>query len=665
MSLEDERLELALKASNEGIWDWDLSSGEIYYSNRLLMFLGYGRIGAPNIFAEVEKRVHPDERVQFQRKLDRLILEGGKLFATEARILTNGGGWKWFRVRGVPERDHEGNAIRVVGSLIDISKRRNAQIALAEERSMVDLVLDSTPVNVYFKDRDSKFVRTNVATAQRMGVKSVAELIGKTDHDFFGKEHADQSRARELKIMETGVGHKEVMEHEVWEDGTESWVLVTKEIWRSMSGEVIGTFGLTHEVTELMKLQNDLKRVASELQGVNREISEERHLLRLVVDNVPVFVYFKDLESNFVLVNRRLAEFVEASSTEDVEGKHNRDFFLPSLVQSAEADEKRIMETGEPIERKLEELCWKDRKVTWSVSSKYPWYHRDGSLRGTFGVSSDVTALMQTREKLEQITEVLGQQNEAMEEELNLAREIQQAAFPSEILPMKAAGIEARFHHRYQPASKLAGDFFEVLPLSEGKAGFFVCDVMGHGVRSALVVSMLRGLIEKQYESLGAEAGAFLTGLNDGLCHLLERTAQMIFATAVYGVVDLVGGEICFSLAGHPSPMLRRGGQVEILEVGAQEKGPALGVVPGFVFSEVTLPLREVSGVLMFTDGVFEVLDKKGEEFGLERLQRALEKTEGGASALDEVMRAAQKFAVEGVFEDDLCLLGLELRAGT
>ena len=664
MSLEDERLELALKASNEGIWDWDLSSGEIYYSNRLLMFLGYGRIGAPNIFAEASERVHPDDLGQFQRKLDRLILEGGKLFATEARIQTNGGEWKWFRVRGVPERDHEGNAIRVVGSLIDISKRRNAQIALAEERSMVDVVLDSAPVNVYFKDQESRFIRANIATATRMGVKSVAELIGKTDHDFFGKEHADRSRAREVEIMETGVGHEEVMEHEVWEDGTESWVLVTKQVWRSMNGEILGTFGLTHEVTELMELQNELKRVTDELKGVNREISEERHLLRLVVDNVPVFVYFKDLEGNFVLVNRRMAEFVDAPCTEDVEGKHNRDFFLPALVESAETDERRILETGEPIERKLEELCWKDKQVTWSVSSKYPWYHSDGSLRGTFGVSSDVTTLMKTREKLESITEVLGRQNESMEEELNLAREIQQAAFPEEISPIRAGGMEVRFHHRYQPASKLAGDFFEVLPLGEGKAGFFVCDVMGHGVRSALIVSMLRGLIEKQHEPLGAGAGAFLSGLNDGLCHLLERASQMIFATAVYGVIDLELGEVCFALAGHPSPLLRRGDQVEVLEVEAQVKGPALGVVPGFEFQEVSVPLEGVSGILSFTDGVFEVLDEGGEEFGLERLQRVLEKKTGGQSVLDDVVRAARDFSAKGAFDDDLCLLGLELVAG-
>ena len=660
MNLEDERLDLAFKASNEGVWDWDLASGEIYYSNRLLMFLGYGRFGAPNIFTTLTENVHPDDLPMFQRKLDRVVLRGGRLFATESRIWTKGGGWKWFRVRGVPERDHEGNTIRVVGSLIDISKRRLAQIALAEERSMTDLVLDSAPVNIYFKDKESRFVRANIATAKRFGMKSVRKLLGKTDYDFFNKEDADRAREGELKIMETGEGQGEVLEHEVWADGSESWVMVVKQIWRSMSGKVLGTFGLTHEVTELMESHNELKRVANELQGVNLEISEERYLLRLVIDNVPVFVYFKDLESKFVLVNNRMADLVGAPSPEYLVGKHNRDIVDADLIKSAEEDEQQIMQTGEPIEQKLEEIHWKDNKVTWSLTSKYPWYDTNGELRGTFGISSDVTPLMATREKLEKITGVLGRQNEAMEEQLNLAREIQQAAFPSEIPSITWEGSKTRFHHRYQPASKLAGDFFEVLPLGEGKAGFFICDVMGHGVRSALIVSMLRGLIEKQHRLLGAEPGGFLTGLNDGLCHLLERANQMIFATAIYGVVDLTVGKMRLASAGHPNPLIRQGGEMRELEVDPMSKGPALGVVPEFGFEEMVIPLEGVEGFVAFTDGVFEVLGENGDEFGVERLCDALKGVASGAQELDEAVKVACEFSATDSFEDDLCLLGLE-----
>ncbi len=664
MTLEEERLDLALKASNEGILDWDLKEGEIYYSNRLLGFLGYGRFGAPNILEEPEKHVHPEDLGRFTRKLSRVLHRGGKLFADEARIRTNEGEWKWFRARALPLRDDDGTLLRLVGSLIDISKRRFAEDALAEERRMIDLVLDRVPINVYFKDKESRFMRANLSTAQRVGAGTVANLVGKTDHDFFEKEHADLSRARELEIMETGIGQEEKLEHEIWEDGHDSWSLVTKKVWRGLDGELLGTFGLTHDVTELIETERSLEQIAEKLKVVNQEISEERHLLRLVIDNMPVFVYFKDLDSNFVLVNKRMSDLVGAESPEAVVGRNDRDFFSEKLVQESSRDEREIMATGEPVVKKLEEISWKDNHVSWAVSSKYPWYLPDGTLRGTFGISSDVTKLVETKQQLEKITKFLGRQNDALEEQLGLAREIQQAAFPSVIpsIDPDAKGCSADFHHRYQPASQLAGDFFEVIPLGERRAGFFICDVMGHGVRSALIVSMLRGLIEKQGESLGDQPGAFLTGLNDGLTHLLERTSQLIFATAIYGYFDLEQGEMKIASAGHPDPIVKRDGVVGILELEDEAQGPGLGMVPEFEFPEMTLPVESLEGIWSFTDGIFEVLGENGEEFGQDRMCEALQSGGGGMAAIDRVVNAAVKFSAQEGFEDDLCILGVDFR---
>lgn len=662
MSLEEERLDLALKASNEGIWDWDLKKGKIYYSNRLLGFLGYGRFGAPNLFEDVAGHVHPDDLPDFQRKLDRVLHRGGKLFGDEARIRTNEGEWKWFRVRGLPVREEDGSLSRLVGGLIDISKRRFAEAALAEERKMIDLVLDRVPINVYFKDRESRFQRANVATAERMGVGTVAELVGKTDHDFFELEHANASRAREQEIMETGEGQEEVLEHEIWGDGHDSWSLVTKKVWVGLDGEVLGTFGLTHDVTELIQTEKNLERMVEKLTAVNQEISEERHLLRLVIDNMPVYVYFKDVNSNFVLVNQRMAELVGAKFPEEVQDRHDRDFFGEELIAEAARDEKRIMKTGKPVVRKLEKIGWKDERVSWAVSSKYPWYLPDGTLRGIFGVSSDVTKLVETKQQLERIARVLRRQNDALENQLELAREIQQAGLPSEVPAIEhvETGRRADFHYRYQPASQLAGDFFEVIPLGEGRAGFLVCDVMGHGVRSALIVSMLRGLIEKQRDVLGGQPGAFLTGLNDGLTHLLERTSQLIFATAIYGSIDLGKGELKIASAGHPDPIVMRDGVASLLPLEDEAQGPGLGMVPGFEFPELTLPLETLGGIWTYTDGIFEVLGAGAEEFGQARMCAALQDGPGGAEAVERVVEAAVKFAAGDSFGDDLCVLGID-----
>jgi len=657
---EEDRLELALKASNEGVWDWNILTGEIVYSNRVLGFLGYGQVGAPNIFADLDQHVHPDHLAEFQRKMDRILMRNGRLLAVEPRFKTRGGNWKWFRVRAIPVRGEAGEVVRLVGTMIDISKRKNAEAALAEEQERLQVLLENIPVNVYFKDKESRFVRANRATAIRMGAQTVEEIIGKSDKDFFGKEHADVSRADELEMMSSGEGFRDKLEHEVWSDAEDTWGLVTKYPWRGADGEVKGTFGITNDVTELIKAQEQTRAVAEQLAAMNQDIEDERHLLRLVIDNIPMYVYFKDLSSDFVLVNRHMVDLFGVESPQDVVGKHDRNFYGERHGIVAGADESAIMESGEPIVGRLEKIDWDSGRVTWSLTSKFPWYDQAGNIAGTFGVSGDVTELVETRNAFAEITDVLGRKNQAIEEELKLAREVQQAAIPESLPTFRGNGKIVDFYHIYEPASDLAGDFFEVIPLGNDRAGFLVCDVMGHGVRAALIVSMLRGLIEK-VSDVGDEPGQFLKGLNDGLSHLLDRTSLTMFATAVYGVVDLPKSELRLSLAGHPPPLIKQNGKVQKLEFSAQQKGPALGLMEGCEYGEQTIPLKDVEGLLCFTDGILEAENEEGDQFGSEGVAEILSKEGNLRKGMHQALRDGRAFSVEGRFDDDVCLLGLEI----
>ena len=155
----DDRLELALRASNEGIWDWNLASDEIHYSGRILRFFGRRREEMPNLFRAVEL-VHEADRDLFVTRIEAILKIGGEdLLAMEPRIrVANGSGeWNWFRIRGVVVRDAEGHAIRVAGSMINITPRKLVEQELLEERHLMRLLIDNVPLNIYFKDRESKF----------------------------------------------------------------------------------------------------------------------------------------------------------------------------------------------------------------------------------------------------------------------------------------------------------------------------------------------------------------------------------------------------------------------------------------------------------------------------------------------------------------------------
>ena len=667
---DDDRLELALRASNEGIWDWDVEGGGMVYSARVLRFLGCRRDETPHLWEDRKELVHPEDLGRFEKRVRKVLERKGRLLAVGPRMRGRGGKWRWFRVRGVPVRDEDGRVTRMVGSMIDITKRKKAERELREKTELLDTLIENIPLNVYFKDEESRFVRANQATARKLGAGSVAELVGRTDADFFRQESAGIARAQEKEIMRTGKGLVEKLRKESWADGAETWALATKLPWRRADGSVRGVFGVTQDVTELMRVKESVERAARALEETNRRIEDERGLLRLVIDNVPLNVYFKDKKGRFVLVNRAMARWFGLEDPVEIEGKSDADFFSKEHAGEALADERAVMETGRPVVEKLEKETWQRREDTWVMTSKYPWRDSEGKVKGTFGVSSDVSELIRTQRKLEEMATALQRRNQGMEEELKLAMEVQQALVPGKLPVYRGEGPggawKASFHHRYLPASELAGDFLEVIPLGDDRAGFLVCDVMGHGVRAALVVAMLRGLIEKE-EGAATDPGAFLAGVNDGLTHLMRESSVRLFATALYGVMNLRKEEVLMASAGHPAPVGVFANGTRELPVGKGVRGPGLGMIPEARYGTVRVPFRGGDGrgalkrLLFFTDGLFEQENAAGEQFGRERMMETLAEGGGMEDALDKLAKAALAFSGKEGFEDDVCLLGLEV----
>jgi len=513
------RLDCAFRASNEGLWEWEIGSDAVYYSPRILSFLDFPPTDAPNIFKDPSGSLHEDDVERFEKELARILSDPEKeLFAVDARVKKRDGTWCWLRIRGVPVRDQEGRITSLAGSIINITRRKEAEEEWKEDRHLLRLLIENVPVNIYFKDRDSRFILANTATATKLGAGSVEELLGKTDYDFFDTAHADKSRDDEVHIMETGEKQIESLEREIWRDKEDTWVLTTKLPWKDRKGRVKGIFGVTNDVTELVRMQKQLEKTHA-----------------------------------------------------------------------------------------------------------------------------------------------------ALEAELQLAREVQQALIPEQIpvFPRHESPGTPRLHfaHRYLPGSGLAGDFFDIMPISDEVIAVFICDVMGHGVRSALVVAMLRGLMDKGRD-FEDDPSKFLASLNGGLAQLLSRIDTMIFATAFYGVMDLGAGEFRYACAGHPAPLVRAGGDVAPLPVPKEIRGPALGLRPQSAYGVATRPIGEISSLLLYTDGLIEAENPQGEQFGAERLAQAVREAGEKADAeqiLQQVMGGVERFTGAERFEDDVCLIGVKV----
>ncbi len=271
-------------------------------------------------------------------------------------------------------------------------------------------------------------------------------------------------------------------------------------------------------------------------------------------------------------------------------------------------------------------------------------------------------------EQLSGYAEELRSKNAQLEADFNMAREIQEIflphqypTFPQGVSPEQSA---LKFSHRYLPAAAVGGDFFDVFAITGTTAGVFICDVMGHGMRAALVTAIMRGLVE-ELMPVAADPGKFLTEINRSLHAILRRTREPFLATAFYLVADVASGELRFSSAGHPSPVrLRRDtGKIELLRAWDPRHGPALGLFERPTYPNCRCPIVARDLLLLFTDGLYEIDNSQQQEFGQERLfdsmQRHMKLPTG--RLLDAILHDVQRFSLTREFQDDVCIVAVEI----
>ncbi len=278
-----------------------------------------------------------------------------------------------------------------------------------------------------------------------------------------------------------------------------------------------------------------------------------------------------------------------------------------------------------------------------------------------------LNAELETR--VEDRTRELRGKNEQMREDLQMAKELQAALLPSSFptVPPNAGDGESalRFLSLYYPTGDVSGDFFSAFPVGENAVGVLICDVMGHGVRSALITSMIRGLVE-EHSSAAGDPGELLTRINHALTLILQQAGITMFATCFYVVADVGRGELRFANAGHPSALHIRCGDgpaAEKLE-GTARRGPAMGLIAGAKYATVSKPVSGGDMILLFTDGLFEVEDASGALFSEAQLQETAARHAALApdDFLARVMCDVREFACSDTFEDDVCVIGIKVR---
>jgi len=283
-------------------------------------------------------------------------------------------------------------------------------------------------------------------------------------------------------------------------------------------------------------------------------------------------------------------------------------------------------------------------------------------VQGLVGMAADITAQKEAEARAVRIQHQLEEKNRQVEAELALARELQTELMTSSLVNVRnqietdgPLAPQIAFH--YEASVHLAGDFFQLIPITRRRFGVLLCDVMGHGVKAALVTTLIRGLIT-DVKSEEHSPEMMLARLNERLCTLLDRPPLPRFVTALYALVDLDAEQISVASAGHAWPLLRPpSGTTAALH--GLECGPALGLIRGATFPPQKRHLQVGTRVIFYTDGWTEETNPSGEEFGTRQFCDHLDKNaeETPDITLARASQAVRQFASRPAFTDDLCAL--------
>ena len=255
----------------------------------------------------------------------------------------------------------------------------------------------------------------------------------------------------------------------------------------------------------------------------------------------------------------------------------------------------------------------------------------------------------------EQLLEQERIERERIEQDLRVARSIQQASLPKDVPTLEGWQIAPY----YQPAREVGGDFYDFFELEDGRMGLAVGDATGKGVPAALVMASARSMLRAVAQTSNSP-GEVLRRVNDALVTDIPAT---MFVTCFYAVLDPKSASLRYANAGHDLPYLRRtSGEAEELRA----RGMPLGLMPGMGYEEKETSLQAGEAALFYSDGIVEAHNPKGEMFGFPRL-RVLVGEHGKERSLGEtLLEELYSFTGEGwEQEDDITLLTLKRSAAT
>ena len=399
----------------------------------------------------------------------------------------------------------------------------------------------------------------------------------------------------------------------------------------------------------------DIRHAESEIYCANN--ISPRWLFQTMMKHLDEYIYFKDKKSRFLAVSDYLVKQVNKESPTEVIGLNDYDFYDQAHADEAYTDEMRLVKGQLSEINKEEHVNANLNDDMWVATRKLPLFTKSHRIAGSFGLSRDITREKVLHDKLEQ-------NHERMQAELLLAKNLQSKLMQQKLPQLlKADGsLAVSISSKYIPSFHLSGDFYSVNPTKNGGIALFIADVMGHGVRAAMVTAMIQTAVQELSE-YAHQPAEFIRQLNNTMVQTIKPSGQLLFTTGAYCYLNVQERRLTYVQAGAKHGILVPVDELKMSRSFRKDTvGPALGLVKDVDYQENEIALEENDEILLYTDGIIEAA-MGDEEFSERRLLDFL--AEHRDEQLDDMMNAlinsVQNFTDSKQLDDDVCLVSLRL----
>ena len=326
----------------------------------------------------------PEEREESRTNVARQMVGTGLAAPIERTFRCRNGTEFVFQIHTRLIDDAAGNVVGIRSAMIDVTEAKRLSANLAKERGLLRALMDQSADHIYFKDTEGRFTIVNAAMARLLGCSDPSQVVGKTDFNFFTPEHAEPAYADEQALVQGRLAVVSKEEKETWADGRETWVSTTKLPLLDEGGNIVGTFGISRDITRRRRMEHALR--------------ESENRLKLAEEALGLGTWDLDLANGRAQCSEKLLQLYGRSGTV-LDSADWLGSIHPDDRRTLRIDLDESVRNGRPMTRRFR-VVWPDGTVHWLHSMSRVICDAEKRPVRVVGIDFDITDLAHNEERL-------------------------------------------------------------------------------------------------------------------------------------------------------------------------------------------------------------------------------------------------------------------------